>query len=138
MKHKKLLGIVAVVVGVLLVGGIAGVAFAANSSTTSQSLWARVATILGIDQSKLESAVSQAQKEMQSEALDNYLKSLVENGTITQAQADQYKQWYQSKPDMPLGIGPGFGGMGRGHGFGMGGMCLPPTTQSGTTTQSTQ
>lgn len=37
---------------------------------------------------------------MRDEALDNRLKCLVEKGKITQEQADQYKQWWQSRPDM--------------------------------------
>jgi hypothetical protein len=37
---------------------------------------------------------------MRDEALDNYLKNLVSQGKITQAQADEYKAWVNSRPDM--------------------------------------
>jgi hypothetical protein len=88
---------------VLLVGGIGGVALAQTGSTgdsSGKTLLARVAEILGIDQQKVEDAFAQAQTEMQNEALDNYLKNLVDQGKITQEQADQYKAWVQARPDM--------------------------------------
>jgi len=119
-RSKKLI-IVAILAAVLLVGSIGGVAFAqtgSGSTDSGKTLLERVATILGIDQQKVKDAFAQAQKEMQNERLDNYLKNLVSQGKITQPQADQYKSWLQSKPDVPAGIGPrgpgGFHGMFRG------------------------
>ncbi len=117
-KNKKLI-IIAVVVGIVLVGSLAGAAFAQTASTDGNSgktLLARVAAILGIEQQKVEDAFTQAQKEMQNEALDSYLKKLVESGKLTQEQADQYKTWMQSRPDVPLG--PGFKMHGRFPGMG--------------------
>jgi myosin heavy subunit len=101
-RSKKFIIIVSVVAAIVLVGSLTGVALAQTGSAGSsgKTLLARVAEILGIDQQKVEDAVAQAQSEMQNEALDNYLKNLVDKGTITQAQADQYKAWIQSKPDM--------------------------------------
>ncbi len=102
-KTKILVAILAAVV-VLAVGGVVAVTAeegaSTNATTSGKTLLARVAAILGIDQQKLESAFTQAQGEMQNEALDNYLKKLVEKGKITQQQADQYKTWWQSRPDM--------------------------------------
>lgn len=114
-KSKKfILGTVLALI--VLVGSTIGVIFAQNSSTSpagvafAQSgtgnvsqpkpLLARVAEILGIDQQKLEGAFAQAQREMQEEALNRYLQKLVEEGKITQQQADQYKAWSQARPDM--------------------------------------
>lgn len=34
------------------------------------------------------------------EALDRYLQNLVDEGKITEEEADQYKQWWQARPDM--------------------------------------
>jgi hypothetical protein len=101
-KRKWIIAAVLAVV-ILLAGSIGSVALAQTGSTSDGSgktLLARVAAILGIDQQKLEEAFAQAQKEMRDEALDNQLKGLVEKGNITQEQADQYKQWWQSRPDM--------------------------------------
>jgi len=137
-RRKKPILIMSLALAVL-VGSVAGVALAqtgTGGSGQSKTLFARVAAILGIDQQKLESAFAQARREMQEEALDNYLKNLIDQGKITQEQADQYKKWWQARPDMepfrqqlrawqqarpdiplpgPFG-GPGFHGMKRGGG----------------------
>ena len=101
-RSKKFI-IVAVLAAVVLVGSIGGVALAQTGSASDSSgktLLARDATILGIDQQKVESAFTQAQTEMRDEALDSYLQNLVEQGKITQEEADQYKACLQSRPDM--------------------------------------
>jgi hypothetical protein len=167
-RSKKFI-IIALVAALVLVGGTVGVVAAqAKSGDDSQTgvtrasdnasqpktLLARVASILGIDQQKVGDAVVQARTEMRDEALDNYLKNLVDQGKITQEQADQYKAWVKSKPDLSQyqqqlqewqqarpGIPPelktweearpgiplpgGFGGRGFGGGMGLGGgRCL--------------
>lgn len=102
-KRKWVIAIVLAVV-VLLVGSLGSVALAqtgGSTDTAGKTLLSRVAAILGIDQQKVEDAFAQAQKEMRDEALDNQLKGLVEKGKMTQEQADQYKQWLQSRPDIP-------------------------------------
>jgi hypothetical protein len=108
---------------VISVGSISGVALAQTGSTSDgdsskTTLLARVADILGIDQQKVEDAFAQAQSEMEADALDNHLRTLAEVGKITQEQADKYKSWWQSMPDMPAGLGfPGRGGFDGIHGF---------------------
>jgi len=103
MGRRKKLVIIGVLVAVLLAGSIGGVALAQTENgddTQPKTLMARVADILGIEQQTLEDAFTQARTEMQNEALDNYLDELVNEGTMTKEQADQYKTWWQSKPDM--------------------------------------
>jgi hypothetical protein len=103
MWRRKKFIIVGVLAAVLLVGSIGGVALAQTENgddTQPETLLARVADILGIDQQTLEDAFAQAQTEMRDEALDNYLDNLVNEGTITQEQADQYRAWHQARPDM--------------------------------------
>ena len=113
-RRKKfiLIGLLATIVLVGSIGGVAlaqtdnrdnsqpKVLLASDNATQSNTLLARVAKILGIDQQKVEDAFTQARTEMRDEALDNYLNNLVDEGKITQEQADQYKTWWQSKPDM--------------------------------------
>ena len=105
LRNKKVI-IVAVLGALVLAGSIGGAVYAQTGNTTSGNttsghpLMARVAEILGIDQQKVEAAFAQAQNETRTEALDNYLKNIVAQGKITQAQADQYKKWLQSRPDM--------------------------------------
>jgi len=75
----------------------------------------------------LKDAFAQAQNEMQTEALKNCLQNLVGQGKMIQEQADQYLEWWQSRPDVPIGFGfrghGGFHGMGGPHGWG--GLCTP-------------
>jgi hypothetical protein len=106
---------IAVLLSVLLVSTVVGVALAQTTTgdqSPVNSLMSRVAQILGIDQQKLQDAFTQAQKEMRDEALDNYLKDLVTQGTITQQQSDQYKTWWESQPDISVP------GLDTGHAFG--------------------
>lgn len=106
MRRNKKVLIIALLATVVLAGSIGGVAIAqaADSTTTGnatqpKTMLARVAENLGIDQSKLEAAVTKANKDMQLEALKTRLKNLVAQNKITQTQADDYLKWYQSKPD---------------------------------------
>ena len=102
-KTKRFI-LIAALVAVVLVGSLAGIAFAQTGSTdnaiSGKTLMARVAAILGIDQQKVEDAFAQAQREMQEEALDNHLKNLIDQGKITQEQADEHKAWLKASPDM--------------------------------------
>ena len=143
-RSKKFI-LIALLIAVVLVGSTAGVVLARSANegertgaialdgttdvggASSQTLLARVVTILNqqgvtIDQATLQSAFTQAQQEIRNEALDNYLNNLVTQGKITQEQANQYKTWWQSKPDLPIGFGL------RSHGGfrGWAGPCITP------------
>ena len=139
-KNKKVVLLVALATTVLI-GSIAGVTLAQTGSgddsqakTQYEAFLDKVSQIyqqntgVAIDAQQLKTAVAQAQKEMQNEALQSWLQNLVTESKITQPQADQYLQWWQSRPDTPL-LGPGGGGMmwGRGHGC-RGGPFTPPET----------
>ena len=107
-----------VLVSILLVGGITGgVVVAANNSSSSsedqsqaadryQALLDRACAIyeektgVAIDSEQLKDALEQAQSELQDEALESWLQDLVDEGKITQEEADQYLEWWQSRPDI--------------------------------------
>ncbi len=96
------------VLAATMVVGTAGVALAddgQNSQGKQDGLLARVAQILNIDVQKLKDAFKQAVTEMRTERQNTGLQNLVENGKLTQEQADQLKAWLDSKPDIP-GINP--------------------------------
>jgi ABC-type glycerol-3-phosphate transport system substrate-binding protein len=129
-KNKKVVLLAALAIAMLIGSVAAGVTLAQSGSgnetqanTRYEALLNKVATIyqqntgVTIDPQQLETAFTQAQTEMQNEALQSRLQDLVTQGTITQAQADQYLQWWQSKPNTPLLELPRGGGMmgGRGH-----------------------
>ena len=111
----------------MVLGIMGGVAMAQETSdedgdSEKRSFAARVADILGLDETTVQDAIDQAKDEMREEALQAKLDSLVENGHMTQEQADEYKTWIESKPE---GLSPRmFGGFGkkrhrfggRGHG----------------------
>jgi hypothetical protein len=143
-RSKKLI-VGVVLAAVLLAGSIGGVALA-NGDDDENLPEARYGALLdkvceiykgktgvAIDPEELEDAFAEAQSEMRTEALENHLQSLVEQDEITQDEADQYKAWLESKPDVALGFGfrgqggfrghGGFPGMGGMHGFG--GSCPP-------------
>ena len=130
--------IVIALAAVLLVGSITGVVLAQNGDDSQpearhEALLERVCEIyqentgVAVNPQELKDAFAQAQSEMLEEALGSRLQYLVEQGKITQGEADQYLEWWQSKPDVP----PGFGFRGharfRGMGgpLGWGGLCAP-------------
>ena len=142
MRRSKKLIIVAVLAALILIGSIGGIALANNGDdsqpgTPFAGLLDRVCAIYknntgnDIDPEALANAFDQAQKEIRTEAMKNRLQSLVEQGQITQEQADQYLEWQQSRPDVPFGSDAPFGFGFHGHGGprGFGGSCLPRNGQ---------
>jgi hypothetical protein len=134
MTKKRLIIISSVVSAVIvLMGLVGGTVFAATptpatgTATNPQSVFAaKVAGILGqgITQAQVEAAFKQAQTEIKADAQAKMLAKIVADGKMTQAQADQYKTWLDSKPNVPGLAGPqgGRGGMmGRGMGCPPGG-----------------
>ena len=136
-----------VVVSVLLIAGIVGGVVAAGSDSSGnaedqsqitdqyQALLDRVCAIyeektgVAIDSEQLRDALDQAQGELQEEALETRLQNLVDEGKITQEEADNYLAWWQSRPDIEVPL-PGLGGPSHGggmmqaRGFGpLGGPC---------------
>jgi polyhydroxyalkanoate synthesis regulator phasin len=73
-------------------------------------------TGVAIDSEQLKDALDQAQSELQEEALETRLQNLVDEGKITQEEADQYLEWWQSRPDIEVPL-PGLGGPGPGGGM---------------------
>jgi len=96
------------VLAATMVVGTAGVALAddgQNSQGKQDGLLARVAQILNIDVQKLKDAFKQALTELHTEKQNTRLQDLVSNGTVTQEQADKFKAWLDSRPDIP-GVAP--------------------------------
>ncbi len=138
-----------VVVSVLLIGGIVGgVMVAAEDSSgnteaqdqatdRNQALLDRACAIyqeetgITIDPEQLKDALKQARSEMQNEALENRLQNLVDEGVMTQEEADNYLEWWQSRPDVGLPL-PGLGSSGPDGGM-MHGGCFQPWDASDST-----
>ena len=75
-------------------------------------------TGVAIEPEALKDAFIEAQSEMMAEAMENHLNKLVEEGVITQEEADQLIEWWEAKPDTQLPGRPAFGGRLGGPGFG--------------------
>ena len=93
-----------------------------GSDSNASKLATKVAEILGLDTTVVDHAIKQAREELRDEAIQNKVNALVENGKLTQEQADEYLNWIQSKPEGIPAIGKqSFGKMGhhkgwKGHG----------------------
>ena len=104
-RSKKFIVIaIPILATILLVGSIGGVALAQTEDESDSQPESRYGTLLNkvceiyqektgdvIDQEVLEDAFAQASGEMRSEALESRLQSLVDQGQITQDEANQYQ-----------------------------------------------
>jgi len=146
MWRSKKFTVIALLATVLLVGSIGGVALAQTGNgeesqpdTHHEALLDRVSEIYeektgtAIDPEELKAAFAQARSEMCPEPLQDgrmigpearqeRLQSLVEQGKITQEQADKITERWESM----IEEGEGFGFRGRGRFHGMGGPYALP------------
>ncbi len=106
MKRRWLMGAMAGVVGSVVIAG----AVIADADTPASGplgdIRDRVAQILGIGRSDLDDAYDQARDEIRDEKQDARLAGLVEQGIITQEQADEIQAWQDSRPEALDGIQP--------------------------------
>ena len=111
--------------GALALGITGGIVLAQepvpSGASPAKSFAARVAAKLGLEEAKVQDAFNQVAREIQNEAQQQKLDRMVAQGRLTQEQADQIKQWYQSRPEaltpgFPGGRGLHHGGFGRDHG----------------------
>ena len=132
-RSKKFI-VIALLATVLLAGSIGGIALAADEEDSSQpdTMLDRVAEILveegiNVTSEQLEDAFTQAQSEMRDEAMKNRLQNLVDQDKLSQDEADEYLEWWQSEPEGLAEFGfrghDGFRGMHRMRGFGR--PCAP-------------
>ena len=121
---KKVKVLISVLVAALLltVGGVTMVMAEGEEETTPppeasvKGLLERVANILEIDKEDLINAFEQARQEMCEDAFTSHINQAVEEGLITQDQADEILEWWLQRPDdaieawrgqRPNAIGPG-------------------------------
>jgi len=113
MSKKVKILITALAVAVLLTVGATATVLAegeededtptVTEEETEDGLLDRVANILGIEKEDLVSAFKQARQEMREAAFISRLDEAVEEGLITQEQADEILEWWQQRPDEALG-----------------------------------
>jgi dihydroorotase-like cyclic amidohydrolase len=135
MWRSKRFIIAMVLTAVVAVGSIGGVALAQDNEEEAPAaefgnLLERACAIyedntgVAIDQEAFREAMAQAQSEIQAAAMEARLDKMVENGVIDEAQAQEFLEWWESRPDVPLMAGMDGHGMLRGSG-GPGGFGPP-------------
>lgn len=70
-----------------------------GSNSMLDGLAVRVAEILGLDQQIVINAFNLVHRENQDEMHKDGLDNLIKEGALTKEQADQYFQWYLTRPD---------------------------------------
>lgn len=124
MRRKWL--IIPALAALLLTGAIAGTAFAQSESDDDSSSVSRFVEILagklGIDEDQVQTAVEETKAELQAERkaaweqrLRDKLAAMVEEGKITQEQADEYLDWYLNPPELAQDKSGKKFAFGRGH-----------------------
>jgi hypothetical protein len=103
-KKWKIIMATVVVVVVLSLAGTA-VVLAADSTTPttpttqSNSLFAKVAGILGVTEAQLTGAIKQASTQLGTQKLNQLIDQAVTNKTLTQDEATALKNWLAQRPD---------------------------------------
>lgn len=104
-KVKVLISVLAAVV-LLTVGSAATVMAqeettpAPETNTTSTNgLFARVADKLGITEEELNNAFEEARQELREEAFIRWLDKAVEEGRITEDEAEEIEEWWGQRPE---------------------------------------
>ena len=126
MKKRLSIFLIGTAVSVVaVVGAFAGLAAAQSNDDggDGQTFFERVAAVLGIESDDLESTMQKVKEEIRNERRNAKFDDLVENGTLTQEEADAIKEWQDSKPEIEFNFGEkeegegkrGWGRKGIGH-----------------------
>jgi len=108
MTNRKKLLIGVLVATMALTGVLVGTVSAdtEDGDNPRSALMARVAEILGIDQTEVEEAFQQATEEQREQreaqmqaARDAHIQSLIDEGVVTQEEVDEWEAWMESRPD---------------------------------------
>jgi len=91
-----------------------------NETSPEDVFVSKLADKLGLDEETVATAIKEVRQEMRDDALAERLQEAVDEGTITQDEADQILAWMKSRPDAldelgGLGLRLEEGGPGMGH-----------------------
>ena len=113
MKRYMKYGIIAIVAVVALSAGITAVVSAespegeAGSDTgPGQIFLSKLADILGLDEGEVADAVQQARQGMCEERQEQRLQNAIDEGLITEGEAEQIRGWWDSRPEAMQQLGP--------------------------------
>ena len=88
-----------------------GYGYSRHGKGQSDAVLLRVAEILGIERSTLESAFASARAEQADARFASYAALLVANGTLTQEQADEATGWFSERPSGSEWVTEGMAGV---------------------------
>jgi len=99
-------GIISIVAIIAHAGGITAIVTAespegeaGSAGGPRQIFLSKVADILGLDEGEVADAVQQARQEMREEMQQQRLQTALEEGLITEAEAKQIREWWDSRPE---------------------------------------
>lgn len=103
-KYMKF-GLIAIAALTALSVGLTAVSFADSPEADTSSdgglrqvFISKVAGILGLEEEQVASAFIQARQEMREEFQQQRLQSAIDEGLITEAEAEQIQEWWDSRP----------------------------------------
>ena len=120
MKKYMKVGLVVIAAVTALSFGFTAIASADSDegevSTTverGQIFIGKLAEILGLDEGEVADAVQQAHQEMREEMQQQRLQKAIDEGLITEEEAEQIQEWWDSRPEAMQQLGPpgGFAGV---------------------------
>jgi len=111
-RKKLIIGalVTTLALGGVLFGAMAVSADSEDAAAGGETLMARVAAKLGISQESLENAFQEATREMMEERQNARLDRMVEEGVMTEDEANEFRAWWDARPDMGEEFGR-FGGI---------------------------
>jgi hypothetical protein len=118
MKKYMKVGLIALAAVTALSFGFTAIAAAQSTDGVvtdkegpGQMFVGKLADILGLDEGQVSDAVQQARQEMREECQQQRLQNAIDEGLITDAEAEQIEEWWDSRPEamQKLGAGGGFG-----------------------------
>ena len=123
-KRKIIVLAITGVIAALITGGaVLAQEGGSEEDPSRQSLASRVTTILNLEDGVdlevgvVQDAFTQARRDIKDERFEMKLQWLLDQGRLDQEQADELRNWYESRPDYPAGAFLGSGKGGGGHSF---------------------
>ena len=100
MKKFWIAGLVALaLVGALITGGVVWAHGGGGKGSGGESFASRVAEILELEESDVQDAFKEAKRDIRDERFQGRMDRRVEEGNMTQEEADAAVEWYESRPD---------------------------------------
>lgn len=112
MRNYMKFGLIAIAALTALSVGLTAIVFADSPEADTgsdggprQVFISKVAEILELDEEQVADAFIQARQEMREEFQQQRLQTAIEEGLITEAEAEQIQEWWQNRPEALQNLG---------------------------------